>query len=78
MRDVLTVLSTGIFAWVGWVSVDLIVRGVKLDSSGAQNLGQWQGAAITQWVGVMAWHFASSRGSSQKDDTIAAMAKSAS
>lgn len=69
-RDVLAVLSTLLFAAAcaaPWV--------FGIPEGAEQYIGQMQGAIIVQWASVMGWYFGSSKSSSQKDDTIAAMAK---
>jgi hypothetical protein len=63
MRDVLATLSTMIFAGAMVGRYTLAVRGVHLDSGTAEGVGQFDGAAIAQWVGVMGWYFGSSKSS---------------
>lgn len=61
MRDVLAILSTVIFVGAFAATFTVILKGVMLDTGAAQGLGQFQGTAITQWVGVMGWYFGSSK-----------------
>ena len=66
MRDVLAVLSTLIFVGAFAATFEIILSGAKLDTGAAQGLGQFQGTAITQWVGVMGWYFGSSKSGNAK------------
>lgn len=75
MRDVLAITSTLIFVGAFAATFAVVLSGHALDAGAAQGLGQFQGTAITQWVGVMGWYFGSSRDSAAKSETIAAMAK---
>jgi hypothetical protein len=61
MRDVLAILSSLIFVGAFAATFAAVLAGVKLDPGAAQGLGQFQGAAITQWVGVMGWYFGSAK-----------------
>lgn len=66
MRDILAVLSTLMFAGM------LFAKAFRPDFAVDPDL---KGAIVLQWGLVMGWYFGSSKASSLKDDTIAAMAK---
>ena len=68
-RDVLAVMSTLLFVaayFAPWV------WGIPKDAS--TYLGQFQGAVIVQWAGIMGWYFGSSKGSDAKSATIDTLA----
>lgn len=66
MREVLAILSTLLVALVLFV---LVFVPLTQANSGAVN--QVVGAVILQWGAVMAFYFATSKGSAAKDETIA-------
>jgi hypothetical protein len=66
MRDLLAVASTLIF-----FSAFLIPWFVALPDKVSQTLGQYHGAIILQWGGVMGYYFGTSKSSGGKDQTIA-------
>lgn len=66
MRDILAVLSTCMFG--GMLFAKVFSPGFVVDPD-------LKGAIVLQWGLVMGWYFGSSKASSQKDDTISAMAK---
>lgn len=73
MRDVLAILSTLLLAGAFASLFATAVLGQKIDPAIGQALGQFTGAIILQWGGVMSYYFATSKSSGAKDATIAAL-----
>lgn len=72
-RSFLALLSTLLMAVSFAASYQLAKGEVKLDSGIMQSLGQIQGAIILQWGLVMGYYFGTTKSSTTKDATIAAM-----
>lgn len=70
MRSVLSILSTLLLAGAFAALFATAVLGWKVDPAISQALGQFTGAIILQWGGVMGFYFATSKGSAAKDATI--------
>lgn len=61
MRDVMAIVCTLIFVGAYGAKLALIWWKVDVSDGMAAGIGQFDGAALTQWVGVMAWYFATPR-----------------
>lgn len=65
MRDILALVSTGLFACAMAAKYALAWSGTHLDQTIATQLNQFDTAALVQWAGVMGYYFGSSQDKSK-------------